>query len=449
MKAKIFSYLAPLAVAFSVSLTVTAQDDGVSVYVCGMDNGSAVYWKDGVEVVVHPYPTDAVWGIDYSSSANSIFVSDNGDVHLAGTMKIQDGWDNYGHPRMVDAAAYWKSNEEVKEVKLTGNNAQAIFVSENDVYIAGTYNWDGVYWKNSNVGTFEQTFINPHYESTDGGYTTYTRSTPSSIFVSGKDVYMGGSTYYHTDINNSKDSLTAGYWKNDEPVSLAVWHYAGSYSSLNPSVKSIYVSGNDVYACGTDGAAFVYWKNGVATKLSSAAGVCSIFVSGNDVYVAGSKTGPGFTVQAAYWKNGTLVPLGVAPASANSTSSGTYGIYVFNNDVYVCGVNRAGAFVYWKNGTEVRLTGGYAEVHGIFVTHSGQDVTAIKSVDNPSFHACFINNALKIESPNAELISIYSITGKLLYAGKKNEGMIEIPFTTTQGIYIIKGSVSGTIKTVK
>ena len=75
--------------------------------------------------------------------------------------------------------------------------------------------------------------------------------------------------------------------------------------------------------------------------------------------------------------------------------------------------------------------------------------TAIKTVDNASFHACFINNALRIESPQAELINIYSITGSLLYAGKKNEGVVEIPFTSTQGVYIIKGSVSGTIKVVK
>jgi len=75
--------------------------------------------------------------------------------------------------------------------------------------------------------------------------------------------------------------------------------------------------------------------------------------------------------------------------------------------------------------------------------------TAIKTVDNASFHACFINNALRIESPNAELINIYSITGSLLYSGKKNEGAFEIPFSPIQGVYIIKGSVSGTIKTVK
>jgi len=74
--------------------------------------------------------------------------------------------------------------------------------------------------------------------------------------------------------------------------------------------------------------------------------------------------------------------------------------------------------------------------------------TAIKTVDNSSFHACFFDNAIRIESPHAELISIYSITGKLLYSGKKNEGIIEIPFTPIQGVYIIKGSVSGTIKVI-
>jgi len=75
------------------------------------------------------------------------------------------------------------------------------------------------------------------------------------------------------------------------------------------------------------------------------------------------------------------------------------------------------------------------------------DVTV--AIDNASFSACFINNALRIESPNAELINIYSITGSLLYSGKKNEGVIEIPFIPIQGVYIIKGSVSGTIKVIK
>jgi len=75
--------------------------------------------------------------------------------------------------------------------------------------------------------------------------------------------------------------------------------------------------------------------------------------------------------------------------------------------------------------------------------------TAIKTVDNASFHVCFINNALRIESPHAELINIYSITGSLLYSGKKNEGAFEIPFSPIQEVYIIKGSVSGTIKVVK
>jgi len=77
-------------------------------------------------------------------------------------------------------------------------------------------------------------------------------------------------------------------------------------------------------------------------------------------------------------------------------------------------------------------------------------VTAINTADNTSFHAYFANNLLKVESSHAELISIYSITGVQLYSVKKNVGGIEIPISSLRGsVYIIKGSVSGTIKVVK
>ena len=79
-----------------------------------------------------------------------------------------------------------------------------------------------------------------------------------------------------------------------------------------------------------------------------------------------------------------------------------------------------------------------------------RSVTAINTADNTSFNAYFANNLLKVESSHAELISIYSITGVQLYSVKKNAGEIEIPVSSLSGsVYIIKGSVSGTIKVVK
>ena len=76
--------------------------------------------------------------------------------------------------------------------------------------------------------------------------------------------------------------------------------------------------------------------------------------------------------------------------------------------------------------------------------------TSIENIGSTSFHAYFINNMLKIESSQAETITIYSAVGVRLYSTKKDIGMIEIPFSSIPGsVYIIKGSISGTIKMVK
>ena len=75
--------------------------------------------------------------------------------------------------------------------------------------------------------------------------------------------------------------------------------------------------------------------------------------------------------------------------------------------------------------------------------------TAIENVGNASFYASIVNEAIKIESPVKEIITIYSITGTLLYSTIKDSGSITIPISATPGlVFVIKGSVSGTIKLV-
>jgi len=79
-----------------------------------------------------------------------------------------------------------------------------------------------------------------------------------------------------------------------------------------------------------------------------------------------------------------------------------------------------------------------------------QTITAIENISNSSFYAYITNNTLKVESPQAEKITIYSASGVLLYSAMKSAGEIDIPVSSLHGsIYIIKGSVSGTIKVTK
>jgi len=76
--------------------------------------------------------------------------------------------------------------------------------------------------------------------------------------------------------------------------------------------------------------------------------------------------------------------------------------------------------------------------------------TSIESISNASFYAYIINNMLKIESSQAETITVYSAAGVQIYSAKKDVGLIDIPVSSLPGsVYIIKGSVSGTIKVVK
>jgi len=75
---------------------------------------------------------------------------------------------------------------------------------------------------------------------------------------------------------------------------------------------------------------------------------------------------------------------------------------------------------------------------------------AIVVISNPSLYAFITHNVLKVESPQAEKITIYSAKGTQLYSTTKSAGMIEIPVSSLHGsVLIIKGSVSGTVKVVK
>ena len=315
---------AVLAIMMLLANSGVAQTVSVpSVYASGRAGNNAVYWKDGEKVQLSNY-----------SFANSIYVSANNDVYVAG-YKYDP---NY---KIKDVAVCWKNG--VEQALTDGTNeakAKSVFVSDSDVYVLGhervgtSATYIHKYWKND-------TAVVLNIEDKNGSFSA------SSIFVSGNDVYVGGAISY------GSDSVKAVYLKNDELVELAVWKFTGSINiTTMPRVVSIFVSGNDVYACGADGTSLVYWKNGTAKKISGA-DVNSIFVSGSDVYVAGSAPYGVLYTQAAYWKNGTMVGFGTGTPNKYSSANS---IYVLGNDIYVSGV-QSSDFVYWKNGQVVVLGG--------------------------------------------------------------------------------------------
>jgi len=178
------------------------------------------------------------------------------------------------------------------------------------------------------------------------------------IWSSDADVYFVG-----TSEQGNKNAAT--YWKNGVATVL----------SSGDDATGIAISGNDIYVTGRSGGGAAYWKNGVLTSLKvsqSTTEAFAITTNGNDIYIAGD-----IDAKATYWKNG--VATSVQPNQLlNSVANA---IAVNGNDVYLAGytISVAGVFqaAYWKNGILTQLSpaplpGTSTQATGIAV--SGTDV---------------------------------------------------------------------------
>jgi len=253
---------------------------GSDIYIGGWDRGAiSVYYKNNIRNVLS--------GMIFPNAILGLTVSD-GNVYLTG---VSDSSAN---------VAYWKNGIPVtinwhlgtinKAYSSGTAIASAIAVSGTDVYAIGQIddtilNFGSVvpvatYWKNGEINLLG---------------TSAVYALPTGIAVSGSNVYISGNKMGVLDIGgifvlNGAD--TAMYWANGVPITLGTGH-----------TSSIFISGNDVYVSGTtiDGSA-IYWKNGNPVLLATNANTKGIVVSGNDVYVAGNL----WYHYGVYWKNGVV-----------------------------------------------------------------------------------------------------------------------------------------------
>ena len=317
---------------------ITSTTKPADVYVAGYQSDAsgkhtAIYWKNGIATTL---PDN-----NQGSQAYAIAVSGQ-NVYVVGTVS------NGTH----SVATIWKNGSPVALTDGTINAyAGGVFVAGSDVYVAGYDGRGAEYWKNGVPVVL-----------TDGSE----QAASNAIFVSGSDVYAAGYEYQNTQISPTSSIVApvATYWKNGTPVALA--------NSSQPSVVwALFVSGSDVYASGyyqkdsSSAPTAAYWKNGALIPLTEATntGARSIFVSGPDVYSVGD--GNSVPQIAYYWKNATETPV-----SGAASASGVYfnQIVVSGGDVYIVGgeqgTNGIPVAAYWKNGTAIPLADGTTNAFG-------------------------------------------------------------------------------------
>ena len=332
------------------------EQNSVDIYVCGYDDEGAKVWKNNellykLEGSGKPITANSIFvsdtniyvvGWNYNGTANSfaalwvngkyqalnknsdkngefsaiawsVFVKDT-DVYAAGRKKIDK------KPKQVptmdgkmttmydteDVAVIWKNGEEiVLPSKERRAEANSVFVTDSNVYVAGFDGDCAVLWKNG-----------VKIELTNGRK----RAQAQSIFVYNRDVYVVG---YEQEIiyENGKPSLInqVSLWKNEKNITK---YYKNSFQYG----KDIFVYNNDIYIAGMifNGKNFVASvqknkENKLLANKKHRSAAASIYVLDNNVYVAGEGTSNSKRVPVL-WVNGELHILPDSAYNGQATS---------------------------------------------------------------------------------------------------------------------------------
>ena len=266
----------------------------------------------------------------------------------------------------------------------------SVYVSGDDVYVAGFGIWYAALWKNGEtqiLGSY-QSFANSVYVSDGNVYVagneyqtkntgTIQRSGSSHLdqnFIIRYQLSKNTNAYARSSSEEIQYVGVAKLWKNGEAQDIT----DGTYDA---TANSVFLAGDDVYVAGREnneqGISVVkLWKNGVAQNLTDGTmdgRANSVYVSDNDVYVAGTERNAQGWEVAKLWKNGEVQSL--TNDNYNNTSAEAHSVYVSGEDVYVVGYvwNESGithnVAKVWKNGAVYNLTDGskHGYAYSVFV----------------------------------------------------------------------------------
>jgi hypothetical protein len=335
--------------------TVTPPVTGTTdVYTCGGVSATAsqlptaCYWKNGVEV--------DLFSDEIGAFANAIAVSDT-NVYVVGVVDT--------------SACYWVNGKLYNVGRGFNTQAMGVKAIHDTVYIlVGT-----VYGAPADPpGIVVPGFVLILYPN--GGSSemdqvaNYGHPVLGGIDVAAGQVYTAGASLYTDRFLGGQPVYEQQpvYWKNGEVQDKLP--YPAPYALMEGIASAISVSGTDVYTAGSefssqDSGGYhdltpqpVYWKNNTAVELDAPLAIgqaTGIAVSGTDVYVLGEEYSGG-QYEPCFWKNGTVNWLGrvgftgYANAIALSGSDVyTAGYGMINPDPNNSGVT-ADVAAQWKNG---------------------------------------------------------------------------------------------------
>ncbi len=238
-----------------------------------------------------------------------------------------------------DPNAVYVDSLGITTLSTVESRANAIFVHNNDIYVAGRYaegtNFVACYWKN---GTCIPLITSPAPDAT-------------TLFVSGNNIYIAGQHAYPDPEHETK--YIAAYWIDDgNPLTLISTHVTRENTddlTLNTYATGIYVIDPNVYVAGmylSSGVPAVYaacyWNNSTFVDLTPDLNLnsytTSIVATNSHVYIAGKfQISSGGNWELCFWTDSGGPRTDIVESSSPLAEHCTISLYIKGSDVYACG----------------------------------------------------------------------------------------------------------------